>query len=452
MLMIPDNAHESLFSPAVLKVGEFHSYLVHAFSLIYEVPAKSKDGLPALSPPKSDLRKEIGGDEIHWWVFKREDDIPDLTARVEHALVAAQTLKETSAALKKKRPDSYTELVLSLTAFANEHVAEIDALLEFVRWLHGRHAAAPQLLFSYRVWGSTRRSDRVPDRALDAADVTNPATVRLLSEVALGLRSRFLSAYDRAFFEAHEALWLRLGPENVPEEGIEPAPEEVAARTSSAAYDECSIYFAFIRDSLKNILLDIEKYKEQQNLLLSDDFWRAFIQGAVKTHKTEGLLWDFKQTIKMWHMGGGDERERAKVAFSEDVAALANARGGALVVGVTDARDVVGVGEGRELETRLKVAADVLAGHVQYDRPLWSFHQVGVNDSQGTKKVCLIIAVDQASDVVGVRDGQGRYTYPIRRETGLTRVSSFDVVKEKAHVKNDNRDFLRDLEQFIRGA
>ena len=49
------------------------------------------------------------------------------------------------------------------------------------------------------------------------------------------------------------------------------------------------------------------------------------------------------------------------VTFAEDVASFANAEGGALILGVTDQRDIVGVGSGQELESRLKFARDVLA-------------------------------------------------------------------------------------------
>jgi hypothetical protein len=38
-----------------------------------------------------------------------------------------------------------------------------------------------------------------------------------------------------------------------------------------------------------------------------------------------------------------------------------------LIVGVNDKSQIVGVGSGRELESRLKVAADVIARYIEYE-------------------------------------------------------------------------------------
>jgi hypothetical protein len=51
-------------------------------------------------------------------------------------------------------------------------------------------------------------------------------------------------------------------------------------------------------------------------------------------------------------------------------------------------------------------------------------------------------ALAQACEVVGVDDGQGRYSCPVRRETSITRVSRDDIVRAKARVESDNHLFL----------
>ena len=155
-------------------------------------------------------------------------------------------------------------------------------------------------------------------------------------------------------------------------------------------YDECAIYFMCLRDSLRNILLDIDKFVEQRDLVNDDAFWRAFVEKAVRTEKTETQLWDFKETLTMWRVEKGPEMERAKVAFSEDVASFANARGGVLVIGVTDRREIVGIADTRrEVENRLKFASDVLARHLEYSRPIVRFHQVVLSGSDGFEKTAL---------------------------------------------------------------
>jgi len=166
----------------------------------------------------------------------------------------------------------------------------------------------------------------------------------------------------------------------------------------------------------------------------------------VKT--AEPQLWDFKETLTMWHVKDESERRKAKSAFAEDIASFANTRGGILIVGVTDRREIVGIGEARQLENRLKFARDVLAEFLEYDREITSLRQIGMGERRD--KVCLVILISQACSAVGAGDGEGRYAYPVRRETGIERVARSDTPVSKLHLKSDNRDFLAELKQFIR--
>jgi hypothetical protein len=58
--------------------------------------------------------------------------------------------------------------------------------------------------------------------------------------------------------------------------------------------------------------------------------------------------------------------------------------------------------------------------------------------------------VSEACSSVGVSDGEGRFSYPVRRETGIGRVARSDTPAIKSHRKSDNRDFLGELKQFTR--
>jgi hypothetical protein len=65
-------------------------------------------------------------------------------------------------------------------------------------------------------------------------------------------------------------------------------------------------------------------------------------------------------------------------------------------------------------------------------------------------KICLVIVISQACSAVGASDGEGRYSYPVRRETGIERVERNDTPASKLRLKSDNRDFLAELRQFVR--
>ena len=184
----------------------------------------------------------------------------------------------------------------------------------------------------------------------------------------------------------------------------------------------------------------------------SDSFWRQFIARALQSGKSEQQLWELKTTLNMWHIKPAQEKNRAEVEFAEDAASLANARGGILIVGVSNTpAKIEGIGSLLEIERRLSYTRQVLAERVKYANDIFYLHQVNVDDGNGNLKCCLVIVVAQARNVVAVRGEDGRYSYPIRRETGLERGDLDKIAAQKLHVKSDNFDFIQELEQFSRG-
>jgi hypothetical protein len=447
--MLDDRVHEVLFSDTTLKLGEIHGALLksaHTMDKERWVPAET-EGFTTCK--WTEFGQLVGQDEINWWIVENESNLDELLAITDDTLNAAQVLKTDAAKLKSREPDSYEALLVDLRRFAEQHRAEIDALHKYVELLEERHPMAPRILFTYRVWGSTRMADR--EMNLDGEDGAKwkEETRRALAEIALGVRERgdlvYWDTYREVAFEIYESL----DPETTPPDyEINPAESRVVRRTAHAVYDKCATYFLEIRDSLRNIKLDIEKCKEQQGLYASDEFWRSFITKGSKARTAEPQLWDFKETLTVWHVRNDPERRHAKVAFAEDVASLANTSGGVLVIGVNDRREIVGIGDGRDLENRLKVARDVLEEFLEYNREIVTFRQIGMGEKRDT--ICLAIVVSQACSSVGVSDGEGRFSYPVRRETGIERVARMDTPAIKSHRKSDNRDFLAELKHFTR--
>ena len=50
---------------------------------------------------------------------------------------------------------------------------------------------------------------------------------------------------------------------------------------------------------------------------------------------------------------------------------------------------------------------------------------------------------------MAVKDKEGRFTYPVRDETGLVRVEASDIEGEKFGLKSDSLDFLQTFEQLL---
>ena len=189
--------HDQLLSGSPLVLGKIHYLILKAD---YEMEQLRKE---------DDFSKEVGTDEIHWWVFNKEEDREELRKRTESVLVLAQKLKEDSFALKKLAvTDSYSNLVMKLKEFCDTHSRDLDELHTYVMWLGKKDRIAPRILFSYRVWGSTRLADRALRRIRNQA-TDEDQIVRLCTEIALGLRTREVytigSVYSEIFAERADA-------------------------------------------------------------------------------------------------------------------------------------------------------------------------------------------------------------------------------------------------------
>jgi hypothetical protein len=454
-----DEQHVALRSPATLKLGQLHWYLLRCSklmdSLCYEIVEKpSESPVKVKSSRLTPIGEVVGRDEIDWWINAKEDDLDDFCQRSKNALDAAQALKEAVVKLKGMEPASYEELLTTLRGFAEMHSAQIDVIYDYARWLYGRNKVAPHILFTYKVWGSTRRADRMLSLtdAAETPEEESPEIVSKLMEIVLGVSTPNIRNIDLANMELSYEIFESLGEtgDSAEFEIVVPS-DRLLRRATRMILDECVTYFSSLRDSLRDILNEIGKREHRENLVTSDAFWRSFVSKAIASGKVETQLWDFKQTLTMWHSPKGDERRRAKVTFAEEVASFANADGGCLIVGVSDQREVMGIAEAeRDKEDRIKTAHDALVEHFQYPRVIYRLQQVLIPDRHGAEKLCLIVVVARACGPVGVRDGEGRYTYPVRNGTGTAKGDPEKLHAARRHDKNDHCNFLTELKQFVR--
>lgn len=450
-LYLAEYGHDTVYTPAALTLGRIHWTLLRSATLLQKTGYTFVETHPPFGTYEpTDLGKEVGRDEINWWLTRRETNIELLRTKTEVALGAAQKLKHAAGDLiKVQLPSSYDTLLGALRDFADSNQTEIETLHEYVTWLYNRHQLAPTILFTYRVWGSTKRSDRWPEIELDKPETIE--SIKMFSEIALGLRDRQSYTYDRVYYDIGAHIYESLSvEEQAMGSAVIDVPHDLAVqRTAWETLKECGTYFTELRDSLGNILLDIDSLAEQWSIIKSASFWREFIAASIKARGAEPQLWDFKETLTLWHTKG-DAKAKAKVEFAEDVAAFANARGGVILVGIADqSRTVVGLGLGKDLENRLQTTAEVLKTYIEYDKDLASFEQIEVLD-EDTQKLCLVIIVAQACELVGVTDNEGHFTYPVRLQTGKRRGSPSEIASTKMHIKSYNFDFIEDLVQFVR--
>jgi hypothetical protein len=386
--------------------------------------------------------EEVGLDEIRWWVFHKDEDVNLLKERSEQALASAQVLKEEASALKFRNFGTYEGLVAALRQFADHCAGQIEEVLRYVRWLGERDRLCPALLFTYRVWGSTRQSDRSFEVAARVPE-EDPVGVNHATDIVFGLVSRGFVTVESEYSELLSDAYDSMGPESA---GVPVDASSLIARTCNRALAESAVYFEFLRDSIRNMIIDCEAYLAQTNLLHLESFWRGFIMKAMEPGRVETDLWDFKTTLGMWH-AGGDALLKLRTEFCEHVAAFANERGGAIIIGVSDEspRQLVGV---TDTEQKIQSLSQVVRKHTNLGEGEFKILQVLFRNDNGPKS-CLVLSVAQTTGKIRVLHETGSYTYPIRDGVGLRYVTPEELDQMKRNVLESNFDFVADLNRFL---
>lgn len=420
--------HEELFYGSTLDLGKLHLLILRADTEMN----------------RSHSIEEIEFDEIHWWVFRKETQVDQLLEMTEGVLTSAQELKRDSSALRAQcPPESYAELIHRIKDFAESHKQDISALYEYVIWLHNRDVLAPCILFTYRVWGSTRLADRSAE--IEATDLAEDnLMLQICTEFALGLRTRNTYAVDKVHSDIMYDMYT-LDPEY--DYPISISEERLVRRASHRILDELATYLECLRQSLRNIILEIHRYYTPARLLNLESFWRRFITKAMSGGRVETELWDFKKSLEIWH-AKGERRYELAVRLCELVAAFANTKDGVIVVGVTDSepRRLVGV---ENLENNLRFTREVIRRHIDYGPEFVHFQQIFINDDSDNENSCLVIAIAQTRGVVSVKDRLERFSFPIRLETGLGRSDQRQISDSKRNIADDNYNFILSLDDFL---
>ncbi len=444
-------ATRSLVNTDTSRLGVLLWFLIHSDAAMSNlkstrVRVNPDGGLAIYRDEWTAFGHEVGRDEIDWWINRKETNLAEFSKQAALALQSVQALKESSQALKKIDVERYEELIEQIKTFAVKQSEHIAAVLEFVGWLHSRDPLAPSILFTYKVWGSTRMADRIAPLTQSAnspSEETSEVMERLV-ETAWGFQSRGLYTYVHAAFDIAADFYDDPSKQDLPL----PAAR-VVRRTAREVTDECATFFEFLRNSLRDIEKELEERSTRESRITSELFWRSFIERARKSAKAESLTWDFKETISFWHAVNGDARRIEKTKFASDIASFANAEGGCLIVGLTDGRKVVGVSDDpREIENRLTSTHQAIRDHFRYPRDICRIVQVSVLDDNGAEQICFVIAVPKACEPAASTDGQGSYTYPQRTGAGTIKADKDQLLNARIHQKHDSYGFLDELDQF----
>ena len=215
--------------------------------------------------------------------------------------------------------------------------------------------------------------------------------------------------------------------------------EALLIRISNHVLSEFASYFEFIRQSLRNIMIEAEQYMTEARLLHDESFWIRFVMKAMSDGRVETKLWDFKNTLEMWHCEP-EKKIVAEIEFAEDVASFANTDGGLLIIGITNKlpRKIIGI---TNMEEKINSINPILARNVQNNVPL-HLQQIRLKDENRKDCDCLIIVVAQTENVIEVRNQQGWSSYPIRVGAGKTKGKLEEINQSKSRILHNNYNFV----------
>ena len=380
--------------------------------------------------------REVGTDVPRWWVFAREPKVPELWNDTKLTFPAAQKLVRSAERLCRKPAPAYEHIIQELGEFLQRHKAEIEALLTYANRLSTKHELAPAILFSYAVWGSTKRGDRTLDRCT-ARGVTR---LRLAGEMALGIRHRTGPTLFRVSMDLLDEAYEAAGEEGHPSVSASTLLHMVQIRIR----ENVVAYFTKLRDSLRHIDTLCQEFLKREHLYADDRFVRHLLKKISSQKSTvETDLWDITETLEMWS-APSDQRKAATIKFAEEVAAFANNRGGVLIIGVTNyTHSIVGVDKP---EDRIKKIEAVLRKYtdVQVD-----FVRIRSVPFDGVARPCIIIVVGKTKTPVGVRQLNNSYSYPLRVGPGIERVSQKQIWATKDFMKGTEFKFASELEAWV---
>src|SRR5574341_290795 len=164
--------NEMLSQAALRQLGDAHLRIIRSAHKMNEALFETTNGEHGFRTPHlTDFGRLVADDEIAWWVRERIAYLDILKARTIEAREALQKLLEDARELQSKdAPANYPALVESACKLCTSNAAQIATLLQYVKWLDECDDLGPSILFTYKVWGSTRLAEREFDGDPDLSE------------------------------------------------------------------------------------------------------------------------------------------------------------------------------------------------------------------------------------------------------------------------------------------
>ena len=127
---------------------------------------------------------------------------------------------------------------------------------------------------------------------------------------------------------------------------------------------------------------------------------------------------------------------------------FANNSGGLLIIGISDKspRVIHGLDD---LEGKINQLSAVMRSRISLPQEIVEYITVNLTDESRIKKKCLILAIAQSKEVLGVKVKEGVYLYKKRIGASSMPVTLQEIMQSKIDIKRNNYDFLERIKRFI---
>ena len=428
-----------LSNDLALKLGRAHCLIVEADEALHDKMFEKEKGNGFFEGKRlTPFGEAVKDNFIRWWLCQNIGEIGKVNDKLTGVQASLTRLKRASKDFAENcRANNYGRLIADMAEFANTHTRDIETFSTFVQWLREIDDLAPCMFFQFPLWSASQKSDR--DLRVSACPPTDNE-IRRATEIVFGLRIR----HEPTYTSTEKELQCEIADSWNPERGAPPCPppDAVFVRACRKALEEFMLYFEKIRVCAQAVESELHTLSREE-ILQNHEFLQMFLRKAIDTSRTEPVLWDFKETVSAWHA----KEEKPKIEFAEIVASFANTEGGLIIIGITNGRSVVGI---TDPETRKVQTRKLLQRYLGTCSQSVKMINIPFPVNEAGRKNLLLILIPQTKDVVGVRNVEGGFFYPIRLESGTQRSSREEIAeKKKRDVCEDNFHFAARLFDFV---
>jgi len=204
--------------------------------------------------------KRYCSQEITWWIYQKENNSEELFLKTEDILQYVEKIYKDFHSLKSLIPKNYEDLLIEINKFNEIHALEIQKLLEYVEYLASIDPIRPIILFSFEsAWSSTELSERSYfTNQLEPSD----DSIKSCANIVLGIcSSHGFYSYNRIQSEIQSEMFDQYEGDTPVSTHID--QKKLIFQVSREILDRYEVYLRNIRDSIRDIILKIEKFNKE---------------------------------------------------------------------------------------------------------------------------------------------------------------------------------------------